>query len=369
MGSGETVRVRSLSAITDVAGLLVGQAEDATLPTGVTVVLPDRRAVAAVDVRGGGPATRETDALADGRLVQSVDAIVLAGGSAYGLAAADGVVAWLASAGRGFDVGPMEDRRIVVPVVPAACLFDLGFGPPRGWIGSDATAEPPFRALAVNACRAAGRDVREGNVGAGAGATAGPYKGGVGTASAPVAALGATVGALMAVNARGTPVMPGQDCLWAWPLERAGELGGQPRPAAAGADDGDGGWPADGGPAAADAAGERAHTTLGVVATDAIIDRDEAARIAVMAQDGLARALRPAHTPFDGDALFVLSTGRVALPAEAGLDRAAAIGRLGAVAADVVARAIGRGVFAAEPAGGWPSYRQRHGAGLGGGAA
>lgn len=327
--------------LTDVDGLRVGNAEDARAWSGVTVVLPDDPAVAAVDVRGGAPGTRETDALNPTCLVDRVDALVLTGGSAFGLDAASGVMGWLARRGRGFAVG---DQR--VPIVPAAVLFDLLNGGDKGW-GDD----PPYRRLARSACETAltdqGMDFPLGNVGAGLGAKAGDIKGGLGSASA-VSADGYQVAALIAVNPVGSVVMPGQGTLWAWAWEMDGEMGGQTPPA--------GPVPPDPLMPALDAAAVGANTTIGVVATNAILTKAQALRLATMAHDGLARAIRPVHTPFDGDTLFALSTGRRDLGANPPLTLA----RLGAVAADCVTRAVGRAVWAAETLGRFPSFRERY---------
>lgn len=316
-----------LNAITDVAGISVGQAEDPALLTGVSVVLPDRPAVAAVDVRGGGPGTRETDALATCRTVQEVHAITLSGGSAFGLDAAGGVMDWLRREGRGFAIAGQ-----IVPIVPAAVLFDLAFGGPKEW------DEPPWFALGrAAAAAAAPGPVRCGNAGAGSGATAGPIKGGTGTASMRLG--DAMIGALAAVNPLGSVLMPGSRCFWTWWLEQAGELGGQTPPTERPGPE----------PEALLTPG---NTTLAVVATDAILTRPEAERIAVMAQDGIARAIRPAHAPLDGDTVFVLSTGRQRIATDP-----ATLTRLGNVAADCVARAIMRGVWEATALAGVPAYR------------
>lgn len=315
--------------ITDVPGLRVGNAEDAAAVTGVTVLLPDEPAVAAVDVRGGGPGTRETDALAPASLVETVDAILLGGGSAYGLGAADGVMAWLRTQGRGFGVG-----EALVPIVPAAILFDLLTGP-------DGSETVSYRDLGAAAVATAGIDFALGNAGAGLGATAGPLKGGLGSASVRTSAF--TVGALAAVNCRGSVTFPDAPTFWAWPFERDGEFGGLPPPDAHPQPESEAGG--DG----------RANTTLAAVATDAALTRVQAQRLAIMAQDGLARAIRPVHTPFDGDTVFALSTGRRALA-----DPVADLARLGMAAADCLARAVARGVYEAESLAGVPSYRERY---------
>ena len=319
--------------ITDVPGLQVGNARHADHATGVTVVLPDRPAVAAADVRGGGPGTRETDALHPAALVERVDAIVLSGGSAFGLDAASGVSAWLAARGHGFPVGGAH-----VPIVPAAILFDLPNAGHAEW--GDA---PPYHALAQTACDKASRDFALGNEGAGAGATAGVLKGGLGSAPA-VDADGLMVGALAAANPAGSVVMTGQSAFWAWALEQAGELGGQTppeRPVSLAPD-----LPAELLPGT--------NTTLIVVAVGARLTRAQAQRVAIMAQDGIARAVRPAHTPYDGDTVFVLSTGGGHPPDPA------TVAHIGALAADCTARAIARGVWEAETVGACKSYRETY---------
>ncbi len=325
--------------ITDVAGILVGNAEDERIRTGSTVVLCREPALAAVDVRGAAPGTRETDLLDPTCLVERIDAIVLSGGSAFGLEAPAGVMNWLAEQGRGFAVGSAR-----IPIVPGAILFDLLNGGDKAW-----GAEPPYRELGRRAAESAGADFALGNAGAGYGARAGPLKGGLGSVSAVDSPL--QVGALMAVNACGGVTIPGTSTLWAWPFERGNELGGQPPPQLASELDLDYGFDA--------ALG--AQTTIGVVATNARLDKAQAKRVAMMAHDGLARAIWPAHTPFDGDTLFVIATGQ----ATASPTTAAALGRLGTIAADCVARAIGRAVVEAETLGDMPSYRELHGGNLG----
>lgn len=335
-----TVKPGPRNLITDVDGIRVGNAGDARLRSGVTVVVPDRAAVAAVDVRGGAPGTRETDALNPTCLVERVDAVVLTGGSAFGLDAAAGAMGWLAAHGRGFPVG---DRR--VPIVPAAVLFDLLNGGDKDW-----GETPPYRALARAALESAGAEIALGNHGAGLGAKAGDLKGGLGSASA-VTGDGLQVGALIAVNAVGSAVMPGTGTLWAWAWEQDGEMGGQTPPS---------------GPVSLapelpflDAATPGANTTIGAIATNADLTKVEALRVATMAHDGMARAIRPSHTGFDGDTLFALATGTHALPN--GPERAVMLTRIGALAADCTARAIGRGVWSAETLGPWLSYRERFG--------
>lgn len=332
------IRPGPRNLLSDVDGIRVGNAGSLDVRSGVTVVLPERPAVAAVDVRGGGPGTRETDALDPVSLVETADAVVLSGGSAFGLDAAQGAMSWLAARGRGFRVS-----GAVVPIVPCAILFDLGNGGDKAWGDS-----PPYRALGSAACDAAGPDFALGNAGAGLGAKAGELKGGLGSASA-VTGDGLQVGALVAANPLGHVVMPGTSTFWAWDLEAEGELGGQtppsgPVPPGAGLE-----LP----PSLAEAG---ANTTIGVVATNARLTRAEAKRIAIMAHDGYARAIRPVHTPFDGDTVFVLSTGMADPPGS----RAALLFRLGSLAADCVARAVARGVFEAETLGERMSYRDRY---------
>ena len=331
--------------ITDIAGIAVGNAEDGPGRSGVTVVLPAAPAVAAVDVRGGAPGTRETDLLQPANMVDTVHGIAMSGGSAFGLDAASGVVDWLCRHGRGRSVGP---DGVLVPIVPAAILFDLANGGDKAWPDG-----PPYRALGIAACDAAGAEFTLGNAGAGLGAVAGPVKGGLGSASA-VAEDGLAVGAIVAVNAAGSPIMPGQAALWAWAWEQAGEMGGQPLPTG-GVDLTVTLKSTGGGPDAV------ANTTIGVVATNAALTKAEAHRVCIMAQDGFARAIRPAHTPFDGDTLFCLATGAWTPPRDGGVWLA----RLGAVAADCVARAVGRGVYEADDLGGMASYRTQHGHALG----
>jgi len=316
--------------ITDVPGISVGQAEDVRVRSGVTVILPDRPAVAAVDVRGGGPGTRETDALAPDTLVDSVDAVVLAGGSVYGLAAADAVTAWLGAQGRGFGLAPGAPPA---PIVPAAILYDLANGGHKDW-----GLTPPYHALGLAAAQSASTDFALGTAGAGAGAMAGRLKGGVGSASV-VGADGCTVGALAAVNSFGSVVAPGGRGFWAAPFEIGSEFGGVGATGARAAPDDWG--------LAKRAPAPRTSTTLAVVAVDAVLTPAEARRLAVMAQDGLARAIRPVHAPFDGDVVFVLATGRRPL----GEPAAFALTVLGALAADCVARAVARGAYEARA---WP---------------
>jgi L-aminopeptidase/D-esterase-like protein len=324
--------------ITDVPGILVGQAEDHAAITGTTVVVAEAPAVATVDVRGGAPGSRETELLRAGTLVDRVDAVVLSGGSAFGLDAAAGAMDALAAQGRGFAVG---DAR--VPIVPAAILFDLNFPTRRHWTG-----EPPHRQLGREAVACAANDFALGNTGAGLGAKAGRLKGGLGSASS-VLHNGVTVGAIVAVNAVGSVVRPDCGRLWAAEFALPGEI--PPQPATPGAlldlEDLSACSPLLAG----------ANTTIALVATDAPLDKNTCQRFAMMAQDGLARAIRPAHTPFDGDTVFALSTGSGEPVAP---DRLAVLGSL---AADCLARAVMRAIVAAEPLGGYPSWRGMYASG------
>jgi L-aminopeptidase/D-esterase-like protein len=319
-----------LNLITDVAGLRVGQAADPIARTGVTIILPDTRAICAADVRGGGPGTRETDALTPGNLVDTVDAIVLSGGSVYGLAAADGVTTWLGAHGLGFltVASPAVPRS---PIVPAAVLFDLANQGDKSW-GMD----PPYRHLAIAAIEQASTHFALGTAGAGYGATAGALKGGIGSASL-LTADGLTIGAIVAVNSLGSPLVPGGKHFWAAPFEFGAEFGGLgPTPNAVAGED----W----GLAKLNP-GARANTTIACIATDLALSHSEMKRVAIMAQDGLSRALRPIHTPFDGDVVFALSTGK--LPPPPGSDRPLLTTRIGTAAADVLARAVARAVYEA----------------------
>jgi len=320
--------------ITDVEGLRVGQADDARACTGVTVILPDGRAAAAVDVRGGGPGTRDTDTLGASNLVRSVDAVVLSGGSVYGLASGDGVAAWLGAQGRGFTL-LSQPGVPPSPIVPTAVLYDLANGGDKRW-----GEAPPYRELAMQAARRAEAIFALGTHGAGFGAAAGALKGGLGSASY-VTHDGMTVGAIVACNSFGSVVAPHGKRFWAGAFEIGDEYGGL-------------------GMADVRAEGENwemakldprplGNTTIACIATDVALTPDELQRVATMAQDGMARAIRPIHAPFDGDTVFAISTGRREAPRIDGpVDpRPFIVCRLGALAADVLARAIARGVYCA----------------------
>ena len=324
-----------LNLLTDVAGLRVGSAVDLRAATGCTVVVFDAPCVAAVDVRGGAPGTRETDLLDPGRLVEGIDAVCLSGGSVHGLAAADGVVAALAEQGRGFAFGPGVPTA---PIVPAAILFDLAGDGDKAW-----GLQPPYRRLGLEAAQAVAYGAFGlGAEGAGYGARAGRLQGGLGSASL-VGDEGNTVAALAAVNSMGSVVVPGSRAFWAWPDELDGEFGGlRPAPDLAFTPDNWG--------LAKLAPGLRQNTTLAVVATNAALTPSQARRLAVMAQDGLARAIRPVHTPFDGDVVFALATGLRPLPDP----WARSLTVLGERAAACLARAVARGVHAAASRSGGP---------------
>ncbi len=317
--------------ITDVDGIKIGNAEDERAMTGVTALIPDASAVTGVDVRGGGPGTRETEVLNPDCLVERVEGIVLSGGSVYGLEAAAGAVMALAKQERGFDV-----RGIRVPIVPSAILFDLANAGSKDWGDM-----PPYRRLGIEAVENATDDFPLGNIGAGYGAAAGKMKGGLGSASL-IGEDGVQVGAVFAVNPVGSVVIPGTRSFWAWPFEQNAEFGGFEPPELA--TDMSLDIPVESRLAE--------NTTIGVVATNIALTKSEAKRIAIMAHDGLARAIRPVHTPFDGDSIFAMSTEREELSGP----RPFGVARIGAMAADCVARSIARAVYNAKSLGGLPGY-------------
>ncbi len=322
-------------------GLSVGHATDAGMKSGVTVILPDEPAIAAVQVMGGAPASREAAALSPENSVERVDAIVLTGGSAFGLAAADGAMDWLATHGRGFAVGAFR-----IPIAPAAALFDLNNGGDK-----PADLATAYRALGRAACEAAGGDVAIGSVGAGTGATTADLKGGFGAAES-VLADESRVAAFVAVNAVGRVTLGTTPHFRAAPFEHEAEFGGLGLPAK---------LPPDAGAAVTKVPREPGgNTTLAVIVTDCALTRAEAKRLAISAHDGMALAIYPAHTPFDGDTVFALSTG--ARPLEGGMR---GLGPLCAAAAEALARAIAVAVFAATPAPNdrFPTWRQRYGGG------
>jgi L-aminopeptidase/D-esterase-like protein len=327
--------------LTDIAGVRVGHADDASLASGVTAIVFDRPAVAAIDVRGGGPGTREDALLDPGNTVECIDAIALAGGSAFGLEAGGGVQAWLAEQGRGFAV-----RGAVIPIVPGAIMFDLLNGGDKAW-GRFA----PYRDLGYAAAAAAGPDFAIGSVGAGLGATTANFKGGLGSASA-VTRGGIAVAALSVVNAVGSVTIGDGPWFWAAPFEIGGEYGGRGLAPSVTADMLS--LRIKGGAAATSSE----NTTLTVVATDAALTKSQAKRLAMMAQTGMARAIYPVHAPLDGDVLFAAATG------EEPIDPLVGLTELGMVAANVVARAIARGVYTATALpfpGALPAWKDRFG--------
>ncbi|RKQ69140.1 D-aminopeptidase [Litorimonas taeanensis] len=312
--------------IFDIGGFRLGQAHDEAVNTGVTVILPEQAATCAVDVRGGGPGTREIMALQDGGLIDSVHAVVLSGGSVYGLAAADGVTAWLGEQRIGYAPGP--EPVPVSPIVPSAILFDNANGGQKLW-----GLNPPFRDLAIQACEGAETRLSEGKAGAGFGATAGLYAGGLGAAVESVGDV--KIGAIIAANPVGSPYMPGSKCPWAWPYEVDNEFGGQQPPKGYSLSEAK-----DTKLAFLKEAGQ--STVIGAIVTDAGLSQKQLRRISIMAQDGIAMAVQPSHTLLDGDTIFALSTGNK--PCETPV----ALAELGAAAARVVARALMRGVYFAQ---------------------
>jgi L-aminopeptidase/D-esterase-like protein len=331
--------VAARNLITDVAGILVGHAQDDRLGSGVTAIVCEEPSVASLDVRGGGPGTREADLLDPSATVDHIDGLALSGGSAFGLEAGGGVQAWLRERGRGFAV-----RTAKVPIVPGAILFDLLSAGDKNW-GRFA----PYRDLGFAAAAAASVEFTLGSVGAGLGATTADLKGGIGSASA-VTAHGIAVGALAAVNAAGSVVIGGGPWFWAAPFEQQAEFGGLGMPTV---------MPQDA-LSVRTKASERASTTLVVVATDAALSKGQAKRLAVMAQTGLARSVYPVHTPLDGDLVFAVSTARKPLA-----DPLLSLCELGTSAANVVARAVARAVFSASALGAAPpGWRDRFGSGL-----
>ena len=307
--------------ITDVPGIRVGHAGSAKLGSGATVVMFERPVAASVDVRGGGPGTRETALLDPAQTVEGIDAIVLSGGSAFGLDAASGTQAYLRELGRGFKV-----REAIVPIVPAAILFDLLSGGDKNW-----GRYPPYREFGYDAAKAASIDVPLGSVGAGLGATTVNLKGGIGSASARTS-TGHTVGALVAVNAAGSVTVGDSPHFWAAPFEQGDEFGGRGISQAFGPDAFE--MRTKGSPGQ--------NTTLAVIATDAKLSKAQCKRLAVMAQTGMARAIYPVHTPLDGDIVFAAAMGDKELD-----NPVYGLTELGMVAGNVLARAIARGVYAA----------------------
>ena len=327
--------------LTDISGVRVGHADDAALASGVTAVIFDSPAVAAMDVRGGGPGTREGALLDLANTVERIDAIALAGGSAFGLEAGGGVQAWLAEHGRGFEV-----RGAIIPIVPGAICFDLLNGGNKNW-GRFA----PYRDLGHTAAAAASQNFVLGSVGAGLGATTANFKGGIGSASAATSG-GVKVAALAVVNAVGSVTVGDGPWFWAAPFEIGGEFGGRGLPPS---------FTTDmlamrlKGGAAATAV---ENTTLALVVTDAVLTKPQAKRLAMISQTGFARAIYPVHAPLDGDVVFAAAT------CEQPIDPLVGLTELGMVAANTVARAIARGVYAATAlpfAGALPAWKDRFG--------
>jgi L-aminopeptidase/D-esterase-like protein len=327
--------------LTDIAGVRVGHADDARLASGVTAIMFDKPAVAAIDVRGGAPGTRESALLDPANMVEGIDAVMLGGGSAFGLDAAGGVQAWLAEQGRGFAV-----RGAVVPIVSGAIIFDLLNGGDKSW-GRFA----PYRDLGYAAAAAAAADFALGSAGAGFGATTANFKGGLGSASA-VTPEGVKVAAIAVVNAVGSVTVGDGPWFWAAPFEVGEEYGGR-------------GFPPHFTPdmlrmrlKGGNAATAVEHTTLALVVSDADLTKSQAKRLAMIAQTGMARAIYPVHSPLDGDVVFAAATGEKPVDPRVGLTE------LGMVAANVLARAIARGVYAATALpfpGALPAWKDRFG--------
>ncbi len=327
--------------LTDIAGVRVGHADDKALASGVTAIIFDTPAVAAIDIRGGGPGIREGTVLDLENTVEQIHGIALAGGSAFGLEAGGGVQAWLAEHGRGFAIG-----GALIPIVPGAICFDLLNGGDKAW-GRFA----PYRDLGYAAAIAASADFALGSVGAGLGATTANFKGGIGSASAATAG-GIKVAALAVVNAVGSVTVGDGPWFWAAPFETGGELGGRGLPPS---------FTPDmlkmrikGGTAAT----SMENTTLAVVVTDAALTKPQARRLAMMAQTGFARAIYPVHAPLDGDVVFAAATG------EKTIDPLAGLTELGMIAGNVMARAIARGVYEATALpfpGALPAWKDRFG--------
>ena len=327
--------------LTDIEGVRVGHADDAKLASGVTAIIFDQPAVAAIDVRGGGPGTREGSLLDLANTVERVDAFVLSGGSAFGLDAGGGVQAFLAEQGRGYVV-----RGAVIPIVPGAILFDLLNGGDKAW-----GRFSPYRDLGYTAAVNAGTDFALGSVGAGMGATTATLKGGLGSASAATSG-GITVAAIAAVNAVGSVTIGDGPWFWAAPFEIDNEYGGRGLPASFTPDmlklRAKGGT----------AVNASENTTIAAVVTDAALTKPQAKRLAMIAQTGFARAIYPVHAPTDGDVVFAAATG------EKPVDPIAGLTELGMVAANVMARAIARGVHEATAlpfAGALPAWKDRFG--------
>lgn len=322
--------------ITDVPGILVGHAEDAKAATGTTAIIFEEPAVASADIRGGGPGTRELDLLDPVATVERIDGIALSGGSAFGLDAGAGVQAWLAAQGRGFAVGPVR-----IPIVPGAILFDMFSGGDKNW-----GRFPPYRELGYVAAQNAAKDFALGSVGAGYGASTQNLKGGIGSASAR-SESGHIVGAIAAANAAGRVTLGEEGHFFAAAFEQNNEFGGR-------------GFPKAQTKIELALKGDlRQNTTIALIATDAVLTKAQAKRLAVMAGAGLAIAIHPVYTPLDGDAVFTAATGKKKLD-----DPVRDLARLGALAAQCLARAVARGVYEAASLpfpGAQPSWKEKYG--------
>ncbi len=315
--------------ITDVKGLRVGNSFDAKIKTGVTALICDTPVTASVHVMGGAPGTRETDLLSPENIVENVDALVLSGGSAFGLDAASGVQAMLREMGRGYQIGPHS-----IPIVPTAILFDLINGGDKDW-GRYA----PYRELGFEAANVANTNFNLGSSGAGYGAVTAVCKGGLGSASTVIPGNGSadiTIGALVAVNSLGSPLVGDTGGFWAAPFELENEFGGFGLPS----------------PMPENARELRIkhrnsaftgeNTTIAIIATDAKLTKSQAKRLAIATHDGFARAIWPSHTPLDGDLIFAIATSNSGV--EPNHDQQI---DLGAIAASTMSRAIARGIYEA----------------------
>jgi D-aminopeptidase len=322
--------------ITDVAGVLVGHAEHTKAATGTTAIIFEEPAVASADIRGGGPGTRELDLLDPVATVEHIDGLALSGGSAFGLDAGAGVQAWLAEQGRGFAVGHAR-----IPIVPGAILFDMFSGGDKNW-----GRFPPYRDLGYAAAKNASKNFKLGTAGAGYGANTQNLKGGIGSASATTES-GHTVGAIVAVNAAGRVTLGDDGHFFAAAFEQGNEFGGR-------------GFPKSRQKVATALKGdERQNTTIALIATDALLTKSQAKRLAVMAGAGFAMAIHPVFTPLDGDAVFTAATGKIPLD-----NPVHGLARLGAIAAQCLARAIARGVYEAASLpfpGAMPSWKEKYG--------
>ena len=340
-----TLGLAMKNLITDIDGILVGNATDAVLKSGTTALVCEHPMVASCSVMGGAPGTRDTELLNPDQTVERIDGLVLSGGSAFGLDAAGGVQGWMRAQGRGFAVGPVN-----VPIVPAAILFDLINGGDKSW-----ERQSPYWDMGWAAAEAATTDFALGSHGAGTGALTAGLKGGLGSASM-ITAEGIKIGALVAVNALGRPTMGEGPHFWAAPFENNAEFGGLGLPATM--------------PYAIDypftkmdamrngIGGKNTNTTIGIIATDAALTKAQAKRLAVMAHDGFTRALWPSHTPMDGDLIFALSSEAKPLP-----ENEDAFISLGAMAAATMSRAIARGVYEAQshPSDLFPTWQNKFG--------